>query len=98
MWIGGASRQAVASKTALVKPRYRALRSSCRRKAWPLIGALPWPSGAWRVEVTVVMASKPARWCSGPSADGHEVDIGTPAWCRWQQRQVDVGGFSPDVR
>ena len=28
MWIGGASRQAVARKTALGKPRYRALHSS----------------------------------------------------------------------
>jgi len=56
------------------------------------------PSGAWRVEVTVVDGLKASKVVRGPLADGHEVDMGTPAGVPLAAASLDAGGFSPDVQ
>ena len=53
----------------------------------------------WVVKVRVVDGTRAARAVRGPLADGHEVDMGTPAGVLAVQAQAQgVSGFSPDVQ
>lgn len=55
-------------------------------------------SGAWMVQVQVVDGMKASKVVRGPLADGHEVDMGTPAGLAVAGAPADAGGFSPDVQ
>ena len=79
MWIGGASRQAVASKTALVKPALSRIAQQLQAQGMALQARCHGPSGAWRVEVTVVDGLKASKVVRGPWPMGMRVDMGTPA-------------------
>lgn len=58
------------------------------------------PSAAgWVVKVRVVDGTRAARAVRGPLADGHEVDMGTPAGIPAAQAQSQAAsGLSPDVQ
>lgn len=51
----------------------------------------------WMVRVRVVDGVRAAPFVRGPLADGHEVDMGTPAGAASARAQAHAAGFSPDV-
>ena len=55
-------------------------------------------SGAWVVQVRVVDGMKASKVVRGPLADGHDVDMGTPAGVALAGAQPGAKGFSPDVQ
>ncbi|WP_440109908.1 D-Ala-D-Ala dipeptidase [Acidovorax sp. BL-A-41-H1] len=56
-------------------------------------------AAGWVVKVRVVDGTRAARAVRGPLADGHEVDMGTPAGVPVAHAQADAAsGFSPDVQ
>jgi D-alanyl-D-alanine dipeptidase len=55
-------------------------------------------SGAWVVQVMVVDGLKASKVVRGPLADGHEVDMGTPAGVPLGRAPANAHGFSPDVQ
>ena len=55
-------------------------------------------SGAWVVQVRVVDGMKASKVVRGPLADGHDVDMGTPAGVSLAGAQPGAKGFSPDVQ
>jgi len=55
-------------------------------------------SGAWVVQVRVVDGMKASKVVRGPLADGHDVDMGTPAGVSLVGAQSGAQGFSPDVQ
>ena len=54
-------------------------------------------SGAWVVQVRVVDGMKASKVVRGPLADGHDVDMGTPAGAALAGAESAAQGFSPDV-
>lgn len=55
-------------------------------------------AAGWVVKVRVVDGTRAGRAVRGPLADGHEVDMGTPAGVPVAQAQAQAAsGFSPDV-
>jgi zinc D-Ala-D-Ala dipeptidase len=57
----------------------------------------PAAAGEWVVRVRVVDGMKASKVVRGPLADGHEVDMGTPAGVRQVGAEPAARGFSPDV-
>jgi len=56
-------------------------------------------AAGWVVKVRVVDGTRAARAVRGPLADGHEVDMGTPAGTPAAQAQAQPASvFSPDVQ
>ncbi len=57
-------------------------------------------TGAWvvQVQVRVVNGFQASKVVRGPLADGHDVDMGTPAGVELAGAPVDATGFSPDVQ
>jgi D-alanyl-D-alanine dipeptidase len=55
-------------------------------------------TGAWVVQVRVVNGFQASKVVRGPLADGHDVDMGTPAGVELAGAPVDAAGFSPDVQ
>ena len=55
-------------------------------------------SGAWVVQVRVVDGMKASKVVRGPLADGHDVDMGTPAGVQLAGAERGAEGFSPDVQ
>ena len=55
-------------------------------------------SGAWVAQVRVVDGMKASRVVRGPLADGHDVDMGTPAGVVMPGAPRGATGFSPDVQ
>lgn len=55
-------------------------------------------SGGWVVQVQVTDGVKASKVVRGPLADGHDVDMGTPAGVRLAGATTAAGGFSPDVQ
>ena len=53
---------------------------------------------AWVVQVRVVDGLKASKVVRGPLADGHEVDMGTPAGVAQAGAPVGAAGYSPDVQ
>ena len=53
---------------------------------------------AWVVQVRVLDGVKASTVVRGPLADGHDVDMGTPAGVELAGAPVDATGFSPDVQ
>jgi D-alanyl-D-alanine dipeptidase len=49
------------------------------------------------VRVRVVDGMKASKVVRGPLADGHDVDMGTPAGVRQGGAELAARGFSPDV-
>lgn len=54
--------------------------------------------GGWVVQVRVVDGLKASRVVRGPLADGHDVDMGTPAGVALAAAQPGQQNFSPDVQ
>jgi D-alanyl-D-alanine dipeptidase len=52
----------------------------------------------WVVQVLVIDGFKASKIVRGPLADGHEVDMGTPAGVALAGAEPDAQGFSPDVQ
>ncbi|MBV7455874.1 D-Ala-D-Ala dipeptidase [Acidovorax sp. sif1233] len=57
----------------------------------------PVAAGEWVVRVRVVDGMKASKVVRGPLADGHDVDMGTPAGVRQGGAELAARGFSPDV-
>lgn len=55
-------------------------------------------SGGWVMNVGVVDGVKARKAVRGPLADGHDVDMGTPAGVSLAGAAAATGGFSPDVQ
>lgn len=55
-------------------------------------------SGGWVVQVQVIDGVKASTVVRGPLADGHDVDMGTPAGVRLAGAPTVADGFSPDVQ
>ncbi|MFN3436417.1 MAG: M15 family metallopeptidase [Acidovorax sp.] len=55
-------------------------------------------SGGWVVQVQVTDGAKASTVVRGPLADGHDVDMGTPAGVQLAGAPTAAGGFSPDVQ
>ncbi len=55
-------------------------------------------SGGWVVQVQVTDGVKASTVVRGPLADGHDVDMGTPAGVRLAGAPAAADGFSPDVQ
>jgi zinc D-Ala-D-Ala dipeptidase len=55
-------------------------------------------SGGWVVQVKVTDGLKASAVVRGPLADGHDVDMGTPAGGRLAGAPTSADGFSPDVQ
>lgn len=55
-------------------------------------------AAGWVVQVRVVDGLKASKVVRGPLADGHEVDMGTPAGVRHAGARTGASGFSPDVQ
>ena len=58
----------------------------------------PAAGGGWVVKVRVVDGMKASKVVRGPLADGHDVDMGTPAGVELAGAAAAAQGFSPDVR
>jgi D-alanyl-D-alanine dipeptidase len=54
-------------------------------------------TSGWQVQVKVVDGTKAAKVVRGPLADGHDVDMGTPAGEVLAGARPGAQGFSPDV-
>jgi len=63
-----------------------------------LHASCPATGTGWVVQVRVVDGMKASKVVRGPLADGHEVDMGTPAGVNLAGAQPVAAGFSPDVR
>lgn len=55
-------------------------------------------SGGWVVQVRVMDGMKASQVVRGPLADGHDVDMGTPAGVPLAGASAASKGFSPDVQ
>ncbi len=55
-------------------------------------------SGGWVVQVRVMDGVKASQVVRGPLADGHDVDMGTPAGVPLAGASAASKGFSPDVQ
>lgn len=55
-------------------------------------------SGGWVVQVRVTDGVKASQFVRGPLADGHDVDMGTPAGVPLAGASTASKGFSPDVQ
>lgn len=55
-------------------------------------------SGGWVVQVRVIDGIKASQVVRGPLADGHDVDMGTPAGVPLAGASAASKGFSPDVQ
>lgn len=56
-------------------------------------------SGGWVMQVRVTDGAKASKVVRGPLADGHDVDMGTPAGVRLAGAPAAAAqGFSPDVQ
>lgn len=55
------------------------------------------PGSGWAVQVLVIDGMKASKIVRGPLADGHEVDMGTPAGVNLAGAGSAAQGFSPDV-
>lgn len=53
--------------------------------------------GGWVMQVRVVDGIKASKVVRGPLADGHDVDMGTPAGVTLAGAESAAQGFSPDV-
>ena len=86
------TRQALAGIARELKDQGLAFTATCSRAAE---GAGP---AAWVVQVRVVDGMKAIKLVRGPLADGHEVDMGTPAGVDLAGAPPGSPGFSPDVQ
>lgn len=75
-----------------LKDKGLAFSASC-----PSAAAHAVPTG-WVVQVRVVDGLKASKVVRGPLADGHEVDMGTPAGVQRAGASAGATGFSPDVQ
>lgn len=58
----------------------------------------PEEGAGWVVQVRVVDGMKASKIVRGPLADGHDVDMGTPAGVSLAGAEPGAHGFSPDVQ
>lgn len=84
-----ATRAALQGVAQELKAQGLALRAVCTDGA---------QGGGWKVQVQVVDGFKAIKVVRGPLADGHEVDMGTPAGVALAAAQPSADGFSPDVQ
>lgn len=82
-----AARTALLSITHELQAQGMALKAQCQVA-----------SGGWVVQVQVTDGVKASKVVRGPLADGHDVDMGTPAGVQLAGASVAAGGFSPDVQ
>ncbi len=74
-----------------------AMERDLRSQGLALTAACHAASGGWVVQVRVIDGMKASQVVRGPLADGHDVDMGTPAGVELANAPLGVQGFSPDV-
>ena len=90
---GAVCRETAATRTSLglitreLQSQGMSLQASCNAQ-----------SGAWVMQVRVVDGMKASKIVRGPLADGHDVDMGTPAGVVLAGAPAGAAGFSPDVQ
>ncbi|MFI8614403.1 D-Ala-D-Ala dipeptidase [Acidovorax sp. NPDC077693] len=84
-----ASRNALQGIAQELKAQGLAFRASCQ---------VAQSRSGWVVQVKVVDGAKASKVVRGPLADGHDVDMGTPAGVELAGAQPGAQGFSPDVQ
>jgi len=82
-----AARAALLNITQELRAQGMALKAHCQAAG-----------GGWVVQVQVTDGVKASTVVRGPLADGHDVDMGTPAGVRLAGAPTAVDGFSPDVQ
>lgn len=74
-----------------------ALERDLRSQGLALTATCQSASGGWAVRVRVMDGMKASQVVRGPLADGHDVDMGTPAGVDAANAALAATGFSPDV-
>lgn len=82
-----AARAALQAVTQELQAQGMAFRAACHAAA-----------AGWVVQVRVVDGMKASKVVRGPLADGHDVDMGTPAGVELAGAAPHAQGFSPDVQ
>ena len=90
----------VASPCSEIPPARAALQrvgQELQAQGMVLQATCPATGGGWVVQVRVVDGMKASKVVRGPLADGHDVDMGTPAGAALAGAESAAQGFSPDV-
>ncbi len=89
--------RAACAESASGRAALTAMERDLRSQGLALSAACHAASGGWVVQVRVIDGMKASQVVRGPLADGHDVDMGTPAGVELANAPLGVRGFSPDV-
>lgn len=76
----------------------KSIAQELQRQGLAFKAACPIAAKGWVVHVQVVDGMRATRAVRGPLADGHAVDMGTPAGVGLPGAPLHARGFSPDVQ
>jgi D-alanyl-D-alanine dipeptidase len=93
-----ASRDGGCRETPSARVAVEALAQELRGQGMAFRATCQDASAGWVVQVKVVDGFKASKVVRGPLADGHDVDMGTPAGVRLSGAAPHAQGFSPDVQ
>ena len=94
----GAAAIAQCNGAATARAALQRIAQELANQGLALRAACPATGKGWVVEVRVIDGMKASKVVRGPLADGHDVDMGTPAGLNLAGAQPASQGFSPDVQ
>lgn len=93
-----ASHEGVCRDTPSARAAIQTLAQELRSQGMAFRATCQGTSAGWVVQVKVVDGFKASKVVRGPLADGHDVDMGTPAGVHLSGAAPRAHGFSPDVQ